>query len=113
MAAKKPDDVNGQYSATPYDDAFRTMEGECDDLLLPLVNYFFNESYGEDSKIERLRNEHFNEKPDGTEQKRITDSHFKIIQSGITRRYHIECESGDYDGSVLIRMFEYYIADRP
>ena len=61
---------SGLYSPTPYDDAFRTMESECDDLLIPLVNYFFNESHGSDAVVTRLRNEHFIEKPDGTEEKR-------------------------------------------
>lgn len=28
---------SGLYSPTPYDDAFRTMESECDDLLIPLT----------------------------------------------------------------------------
>lgn len=98
---------SGLYSPTPYDDAFRTMESECDDLLIPLVNYFFNESYRSDAVVTRLRNEHFIEKPDGTEEKRITDSHFGIRQDGKTKLYHIECESSDYDGSVLVRMFEY------
>ena len=107
MAAIKPGDENGMYSSTPYDDAFRTMEGECDDLLIPLVNYFFNEEYGEEARIIRLRNEHFIEHPDGSEEKRITDSHFCIIQKGVTKRYHLECESGGYDSSILLRMFEY------
>ena len=33
------------YSDIAYDDAFRTMEGECDDVLIPFVNYFFSENY--------------------------------------------------------------------
>ncbi len=107
MAVKKPEEENGLYSATPYDDAFRTMEGECDDLLLPLVNYFFNEAYGDGAKITRLRNEHFDEKPDGSEKKKITDSHFCIMQEGITKYYHMECESSGFDESYLIKMFEY------
>ena len=85
----------------------RTMEGECDDLLIPLVNYFFREDYGADAKVERLRNEHFVERTDGSGDKRITDAYFMITQSGRSRRYHMECESGKYDGSVLVRIFEY------
>ena len=78
MSEKIQEDRDPMYSATPYDDAFRTMEGECDDLLIPLVNYFFNESYGSDAVVTRMRNEHFIENPDGSEQKRITDSYFRI-----------------------------------
>ena len=33
------------YSDFAYDDAYRTMESECDDLLIPFVNYFHNENY--------------------------------------------------------------------
>ena len=107
MAVKKPEDEKGLYSATPYDDAFRTMEGECDDLLLPLVNYFFDETYDEGAKITRLRNEHFDEKTDGSEKRKITDSHFSIMQGGVTKYYHMECESSGFDESYLIKMFEY------
>ena len=33
------------YSDTAYDDAFRTMEGECDDLVIGFVNHMFDEKY--------------------------------------------------------------------
>lgn len=32
---------NPVYSETAYDDAFRTMEGRCDDLLIPFVSHIF------------------------------------------------------------------------
>ncbi|SCY48831.1 hypothetical protein SAMN02910292_01807 [Lachnospiraceae bacterium XBB2008] len=95
------------YSATAYDDAFRTMETECDDLLIPYINFMCNEQYDETAVITRLRNEHFVEHEDHSEEKRITDSHFTITQNGISKRYHLECESKKYDGSILIRIFEY------
>ncbi len=94
-------------SFTPYDDAFRTMEGECDDLLIPLVNYFFHEDYGTNARVTRLRNEHFVESPDGSNKKKITDSHFGITDRGRSKLYHLECESGKYDGTILVKMFEY------
>ena len=95
------------YSSTAYDDAFRTMESECDDILIGLVNYFFNENYDEKAKVKRMRNEHFVEHEDNSEDKRVTDSHF-IIQSGnVSKRYHLECESSRYDGTILVRVFEY------
>ena len=34
-------------SEPAYDDAFRIMEGKCDDILLPFINYFYNENYDE------------------------------------------------------------------
>ena len=65
-----------------YDDAFRTLESECDDVLIPLVNYFFDEDYDMTAKITRLRNEGYRGKPDKSLQKRITDSRFAISKEG-------------------------------
>ena len=90
MSEKIQEDRNPMYSATPYDDAFRTMEGECDDLLIPLVNYFFNESYDSDAVVTRMRNEHFIENPDGSEQKRITDSYFSITSKEKIKKYLVK-----------------------
>ena len=95
------------YSEFAYDDAFRTMETECDDILIPFVNYFYNEHYDSTAKITRLRNEHFIEHEDQSDEKRITDSHFRITQDGISKVYHFECESKTYDNSILVRLFEY------
>ena len=90
-----------------YDDAFRTMESECDDILISLVNYFHNEDYSSKAKVIRGRNEHFLGHEDGSDSKRITDSSFIIEEGDFSRRYHYECESSKYDDSLLIRMFEY------
>ncbi|MCR5801894.1 MAG: hypothetical protein K6G57_06145 [Lachnospiraceae bacterium] len=95
------------YSDIAYDDAFRTMETECDDLLIPFLNYAFDEKYDNNSKIIRLRNEHFVEHEDKSEEKRITDSHFEVEHNGIIKKYHLECESKPYDSSIQIRIFEY------
>ena len=95
------------YSDFAYDDAFRTIESECDDLLIPFVNYFHNEHYDNTARIVRSRNEHFIEHPDHSEDKRITDSGFGIDFHGNRKNYHYECESGRYDDSLLVRMFEY------
>ncbi len=95
------------YSEFAYDDAFRTMEGECDDILIPFVNYFHNEVYDKSAKVIRGRNEHFIEHADHSEDKRITDSSFGIEFKSHIKNYHYECESSKYDASLLIRMFEY------
>ena len=95
------------YSSMAYDDAFRTIESECDDVLIYFVNHVFGEDFGRDSTVVRLRNEHFVERGDGSEGKRITDSHYGIRQGLVEKKYHMECESSAYDGSVLVRMFEY------
>ncbi len=94
-------------NAFAYDDAFRTMEGECDDILIPFVNYVFGEHYTKEAVIRRMRNEHFIARAGETEEKRVTDSHFEISERGISKRYHIECESKPYDNSLLIRFLEY------
>ena len=67
------------YSQFPYDDAFRTMESECDDILLHYVNYCHGTAYDKSAKIIRRRNEHFIENDAHKETKRITDSMFEII----------------------------------
>ena len=95
------------YSDFAYDDAFRTMESECDDILISFVNYFHNEDYDRSAKVIRGRNEHFIEHEDHSEDKRITDSSFTIEANNRSKNYHYECESGKYDDSLLIRMFEY------
>ncbi len=96
-----------ESDAFAYDDAFRTMEGECDDILIPFVNYVFGEQYSRNAIVRRMRNEHFVVRPGGNEEKRITDSHFEIMEKGISKKYHIECESKRYDNSILVRFLEY------
>lgn len=99
--------ANPIYSETAYDDAFRTMEGRCDDLIIPFVSHMFKENYGKEAIIKRLRNEHFVVHENGAEEKRVTDSYFEIICGEVRKRYHLECESSIYDGTILIRIFEY------
>lgn len=96
-----------ESDAFAYDDAFRTMEGECDDILIPFVNFIFGEQYTRNAIVQRMRNEHFVVRSGGNEEKRITDSHFKIIEKGLCKKYHIECESKRYDNSILVRFLEY------
>ena len=98
---------NPVYSETAYDDAFRTMEGKCDDLLIPFVSHMFDENYDSTAEIKRYRNEHYVEHEDGSEEKRVTDSYFDITCKDVTKRYHLECESRKYDGTILVRLFEY------
>ena len=100
-------EVSSLYSEFAYDDAFRTMETECDDIVIPFVNYFYNESYDKTAVIIRMRNEHFIEHQDKSDEKRITDAHFTITYKGVSKKYHWECESQKYDGSMLVKLFEY------
>ena len=75
----------------PYDHAFRIMESECDDLLIPFVSHMFGEEYDQTAVVKRLRNEHFMESEENEEQERITDSDFEIVFRNIAKKYHLEC----------------------
>ena len=93
------------FSPTPYDDVFRTLLNDCSGLIIPVINELFGESYAGDEQIVFSPDEHFQNRQDGGESKRITDTNFSII--GKTRkRYHLECES-TVDYTVLVRIFEY------
>ncbi len=95
------------YSENAYDNAFRSMEGRCDDILIPFVGHMFGIRYGEGAKIKRLRNQQFIERKDEADEERITDSYFEITYKDITKMFHLECESKKYDGTILVRVFEY------
>ena len=66
-------------SNTPYDDVYRTMIVEDDELVLPLLNEVFGDNYSGKEKIVRYANEHYNIQQDGAEEKRITDSFLEVI----------------------------------
>lgn len=89
-----------------YDGAFRTILNDCRKLVIPVINEIFQESYTGDEKVEFLPNEHFLDQQDGADQKRITDTNFRIIGRKI-KKYHLECESSLPDGKITIRLFEY------
>lgn len=89
-----------------YDGAFRTILNDCRKLVIPVINEIFQESYTGDEKVEFLPNEHFLDQQDEADQKRITDTNFRIIGRTI-KRYHLECESSLPDGKITIRLFEY------
>ena len=94
-------------SPTAYDDTFRTMLNDCKELIIPVVNLYFGETYTGNEKITFSQNEHYLAHSDSTEDKRVTDSSFIITRADNTsKRYHIECEER-LDGSILVRMFEY------
>ncbi len=100
-------DKKRTVSYNAYDKAVRILETECDDALLQFVNFIFHEDYDNTAKIIRLRNQHFVEHTDGKTEEQITDSHFSITFRGITKKYHMECQSNGYSGSMLIRIIQY------
>ena len=88
-----------------YDSAFRTMLNDCSSLILPVLNETFREHYTGTEKIEFYPNEHFVEKQDEINEKRITDTNF-VVKGKIEKKYHWECRS-TIDSKMLIRLFEY------
>ena len=45
-------------SPTAYDDTFRTMLNDCKELIIPVVNLYFGETYTGNEKITFSQNEH-------------------------------------------------------
>ena len=95
---------------TPYDDTFRTLQYDCPELIIPMINEIFHEDYKGDEEITFSSNELYFQVSDGKMEERITDSTFTITQynQGIPkkRRYHMECQSS-LDGSMALRIVEY------
>lgn len=102
-------DENNKIStvgSTPYDDVFRTMLNDCTRFVLPLLNEVFGEHYVGTEEIVFANDYHFKNMQDGVEEKVITDSSFKVIKEGISKKYHLECQS-TIDNSMVLRFFEY------
>lgn len=89
-----------------YDGAWRTLVNDCTQLVLPLINEMFKESYDGTEKIEFHPNEHFIAQQDEPNAKVITDTNFTVIGRN-AKKYHLECESSKYSEKILIRLFEY------
>ena len=92
---------------TPYDDVFKTMALYVARLLLPVLNELFGTRYTGEERLEHRNGEHFATQPDGTQRKRMTDSHF-VVLGDERRAYIIECQT-EPDGTILIRIFEYVL----
>ena len=90
-------------TGNPYDDVFRTLQNDCPELLIPVVNDIFRTDYaaGRDQVVVR-NNEFFFTAPDGEQTKVVSDSHVMIGGS----HYHMECQS-TADGTMVVRMFAY------
>lgn len=70
---------NSNIVNTPYDDVFRTLLNDCSSLIIPVINEIFSEHYNGDEKIVFMPETHFLNQQDGWEEKRITDTSFKIM----------------------------------
>ena len=100
--------ANTEITGTPFDDVFRTLLNDCSALILPLINEIFGEHYTGKKKITFSPTEHFLNRQDGNEEKRITDTSFRIegLDGKESKKYHLECQSST-DSSMLVRFFEY------
>ena len=96
---------NSNIVSTPYDDVFRTLLNDCSSLIIPVINEIFSEHFSGDEKIVFMPETHFLNQQDGGEEKRITDTSFKIVGKK-EKKFLYECQS-TADSSMLVRIFEY------
>lgn len=91
---------------TPYDDVFRTLLNDCRSLIIPVINEIFGCTYTGNEQVVFAPDIHFLNQQDGREEKRITDSSFRIVDVWGEKKFLCECQSVA-DNSMLVRIFEY------
>ena len=91
---------------TPYDDVFRTLLNDCRSLIIPVINEIFGCTYTGNEQVVLAPDIHFLNQQDGREEKRITDSSFRIVDVWGEKKFLCECQS-IADNSMLVRIFEY------
>ena len=92
--------------ANIYDGVFRTILNDCRNLIIPIINEIFGETYTGEEEIRFSPNEHFLDQQDEADKERITDTNFTVFGK-IPKKYHVECESSMPDRKITIRLFEY------
>ena len=99
------DDPN--YSATPYDDVWRTIAQTLQRRLLLLLNRIFGTSFTGDEQIQPGETELMVLHLSGSRVRRGVDSYFTVIDhAGNRYAFHIECQTNP-DGSIVLRFAEY------
>ena len=93
------------YSATAYDDAFKTVMTECSRFVIAFVNEVFHKHYDLNENVYFEVTEQFFTMNDGSQMKTIPDLTF-TIGNDKQCRYHLECESTP-DNRIIIRVFLY------
>ena len=102
--------LENSVQSTIYDDVWRTELCDMIELVIPVVNEVFGESFPLNARIEHLPDTHEFEDVSGRMERRTTDSCFRIYRDdGTDSTYHIECQSMD-DTTMAIRMIEYDFA---
>lgn len=92
--------------STPFDNAHRTMQNDCPELLIPVINDTFDKHYTQEETIVHENDIHFSRQPYATPQKTITDNHFMILGKDTLEQFHLEMQSTE-DKTISVRMFDY------
>lgn len=88
-----------------YDDVIRTQVERHRGFLIPLINKVFHTTYSKNATVELLSDVHHDAISDKMQLK-VTDAFFKISENGISKVYHLECQSNG-DASMIVRIMEY------
>lgn len=88
-----------------YDDVIRTQVERHKVFLIPLINKVFHTSYSKNATVELLSDVHHDAISDKMQLK-VTDAFFRISENGISKVYHLECQSNG-DASMIVRIMEY------
>lgn len=97
-----------QKNDKPYDSAFKTVMYECKDIVYPLLNETFGESYDKSIRIEFLNEEHEDASDSELKEIIISDTNFIVRSSEgkVLGRYIYECQSSG-DSKMTVRMYRY------
>ena len=95
------------YSATPFDDVWRTVMQMLQRLVVLLTNRLFGTDFTGNEQIEPGETEMMLLQMDGSRVRRGVDAHFSIVDSrGVKHSFHVECQTNP-DGSIVLRFAEY------
>ena len=92
-------------SGTIYDDVIRSICERNLPFLIPLINRSTGSHFTRNASIVLLSNEHHDTLSHSLNL-RVTDAFFQISENGITKKYHLECQSNG-DSSMIVRIMEY------
>lgn len=95
---------NENVGNTPFDDVYRTLTVKATRLMIPLINYMFNQDYSMSTPI-RLAN---NETPKNKGESTITDSRFVLANNEEYNIFIIE-EQTNLDKNIEYRLYDYML----
>ena len=89
-----------------YDSVFWTSVVRMTRFLIPLVNEAFGEHYTDKAEVNLIPGKQSTEQTDSSFVEKEMDAYAKLTESGISKNYHFEVETGT-DKSFAIRIAEY------